>query len=313
MKYLLTFLIIISTNSLASELMKTKLPTENLSFDLVDKHTPVTLVKDEFETTKEFNKRKERLSKSKPIKVYIEKSMTYNADKEEYSFSCYTGYNQDYTSIELKDDTSFIPRSGTNGFGAEWQWNEKVGKVYELRYKCPEINSVKVPLVDAKEIRDDFIAVIELELGAQNWSSKTNYESAEFGKNFVDKYSTNFKNANLIAIYFGQESNSSLYKKVEFPENSLNKIKLKPIITVAPDYPRRALRRGIEGYVELSYTVNEFGGVENIKVIASEPKGIFEDAAIKAMKKFKYKPLVLDGIPIKQEGNTNRMTFDIDN
>jgi protein TonB len=63
-----------------------------------------------------------------------------------------------------------------------------------------------------------------------------------------------------------------------------------PIVKIAPIYPRRALSRGIEGYVLLEFTVSKVGTVKDIKVIESEPSSIFNNAAIKAAQKFKYKP-----------------------
>jgi len=199
---------------LASDSIVSTLPKENLSFDIVNNHTHEELVKDQFETSEEFNKRKQKISAAKPISIYINEVLYYDADKEEYSFRCYEGYNEGYATKLLRDETNLIPRSGQNAFGAEWNWNEKVGRIYELRYKCPENHSIQVPLVDAKEFSDAFIAVIELELTAQNWSSKTNYESAEFGKRIVNNYSTNFKNSNITAIHFGHKSSSLLYKKI---------------------------------------------------------------------------------------------------
>ena len=312
MKYLLNFLIIFSTNLLASDAIVSTLPTENLSFDIVNNHTQEELVKDQFETSEEFNKRKQKLSVPNPISIYINEVLYYDADKEEYSFRCYEGYNEDYATKLLKDETNLIPRSGNNGFGAEWDWSEKVGRIYELRYKCPENRSIQVPLVDAKEFRDDFIAVIELELTAQNWSSKTNYESAEFGKRIVNNYSTNFKNSNITAIHFGHKSSSLLYKKITDTVSD-QPPKIKPAVKITPQYPRRAMRGGIEGYVELSFAVTKTGSVEDIKVLASEPKGFFERAAIRALEKYKYKPLVVNGEPTKQIELRERIDFNLDN
>ena len=56
----------------------------------------------------------------------------------------------------------------------------------------------------------------------------------------------------------------------------------------APEFPRAAERRGIEGFVVLEYTVLADGKVENPVVVEASPAGIFDSAAIKAVSKWKY-------------------------
>ena len=75
-----------------------------------------------------------------------------------------------------------------------------------------------------------------------------------------------------------------------------------PIVKVAPVYPRRALQRGIEGFVIVEFTVNTIGAVKDPFVIEAQPQGIFEQAAIDAAKKFKYKPRVVNGVATEVSG-----------
>ena len=84
-----------------------------------------------------------------------------------------------------------------------------------------------------------------------------------------------------------------------------------PIVKVAPVYPRRALTRGIEGYVLLEFTVNSAGAVENPVVVEADPPGIFDRSAVQAALKFKYKPKVVNGEPIAVAGVRNRITFEL--
>ena len=84
-----------------------------------------------------------------------------------------------------------------------------------------------------------------------------------------------------------------------------------PIVRVAAVYPRRAQQRGIEGYVDLEITVTKLGSVSNPKVINASPKGIFEQAAIEAALKFKYKPRVVNGEPMDVSGVEVRVSFEI--
>ncbi len=81
-----------------------------------------------------------------------------------------------------------------------------------------------------------------------------------------------------------------------------------PIVKVQPVYPRRALVRREEGWVLLRFTVLSTGAVGNIEVVESSSE-IFEDAAIQAAEKFKYRPRVIDGQPIEVRGVLHRITF----
>ncbi|NIW24152.1 MAG: TonB family protein [Gammaproteobacteria bacterium] len=81
-----------------------------------------------------------------------------------------------------------------------------------------------------------------------------------------------------------------------------------PIVKVAPVYPRRALVRREEGWVLLRFTVLNTGAVANIEVVESSNE-IFEEAAVRAAAKFKYRPRIIDGQPIEVRGVLHRITF----
>lgn len=84
-----------------------------------------------------------------------------------------------------------------------------------------------------------------------------------------------------------------------------------PIVRVAPVYPARALSRGIEGYVDMSFTVTTTGSVKDPIVVYST-SSLFERAAIRAVLKFKYKPRVVDGVPVEVPGVKTRISFQIE-
>ena len=84
-----------------------------------------------------------------------------------------------------------------------------------------------------------------------------------------------------------------------------------PIVKVAPVYPRRAQTRGIEGFVLLEFVVTAAGSVRDPVVIESSPPGIFDNAAIQAALKFKYKPKVVNGQAIDVAGVRNRIVFEL--
>lgn len=75
-----------------------------------------------------------------------------------------------------------------------------------------------------------------------------------------------------------------------------------PIIRMQPDYPVEAARNGIEGWVQLQFTIGTHGQVKDVRVLDAQPKRIFDQAARKALLKWKYKPTMFKGKPIEQAG-----------
>jgi protein TonB len=84
-----------------------------------------------------------------------------------------------------------------------------------------------------------------------------------------------------------------------------------PIVRGAPVYPARALSRGLEGHVDLSFTVTAAGTVRD-PIIMFSTSSLFERAATRAVLKFKYKPRVVDGIPVDVPNVKTRITFRIE-
>jgi len=67
------------------------------------------------------------------------------------------------------------------------------------------------------------------------------------------------------------------------------------IVSFVPTYPIIEFNKITKGFVELSFIINEGGLPIDIKVINAEPNRIFNNSAIKAMRKFKFKPAIHKG------------------
>ncbi len=72
---------------------------------------------------------------------------------------------------------------------------------------------------------------------------------------------------------------------------------LTPLVRIPPEYPMSALGRRLEGYVILRFTVTETGSVADPEVLRSEPPGVFDRAASRAVLRWKYQPQIVDGKP----------------
>lgn len=85
-----------------------------------------------------------------------------------------------------------------------------------------------------------------------------------------------------------------------------------PLVRINPEYPRRAQSRGIEGWVQFEFTITPAGTVKDVKVIDAEPKGLFEDAATKAILRWKYNPKVEEGRAVERRGIRVVLRFDLE-
>ncbi len=68
-----------------------------------------------------------------------------------------------------------------------------------------------------------------------------------------------------------------------------------PTLTIAPNYPPIAERDGIEGWVQVEFTVGVDGGVHDVHVVQSQPHGVFDAAAVNAIAKWQFKPAYSGG------------------
>jgi protein TonB len=75
-----------------------------------------------------------------------------------------------------------------------------------------------------------------------------------------------------------------------------------PLVRVSPQYPPRALQRGVEGWVHLRFTITEAGTVKDVAVVKAEPPHYFEEAAMNAVRKYKYRPKVVEGHAVERSG-----------
>ena len=85
-----------------------------------------------------------------------------------------------------------------------------------------------------------------------------------------------------------------------------------PLVRINPEYPRRAQSRGVEGWVQFEFTITPAGTVKDLKVIDSEPKGLFEDAATRAITRWKYNPKVEEGRAVERRGIRVVLRFDLE-
>ena len=82
-----------------------------------------------------------------------------------------------------------------------------------------------------------------------------------------------------------------------------------PIVRVNPQYPIRAAEQGIQGWVEVEFTISASGTVKDPVVIAAHPGRIFDRAALQAISRWRYNPKIEDGQPVERPGVQVRLRF----
>jgi len=85
-----------------------------------------------------------------------------------------------------------------------------------------------------------------------------------------------------------------------------------PLVRIAPDYPQRALQRGLEGWVRVQFTITVTGTVKDAMVVEAEPKSIFDDAALKSIARWRYNPKVEDGVAVERVGVQTIIRFQLE-
>ncbi len=75
-----------------------------------------------------------------------------------------------------------------------------------------------------------------------------------------------------------------------------------PIVRIAPQYPREALLKGLEGWVQVEFIINADGTVRDPVVLAAEPPRMFNREALRAILRWKFKPRFIDGKPVDRRG-----------
>ena len=82
-----------------------------------------------------------------------------------------------------------------------------------------------------------------------------------------------------------------------------------PIFRINPSYPRQAALKQIEGFVILQFDITESGETDNISILQASPPQIFNSSSIQALKRWKYKPKMEEGKPVRQNDIKVQLDF----
>ena len=93
------------------------------------------------------------------------------------------------------------------------------------------------------------------------------------------------------------------------PTDTETYVPITPIVRANPNYPTRALQYGNEGWVMLSFIVSETGEVEEPMIEDSSGVEAFEQAALGAIRNWRYTPATVNGKPVAQSMVKTKIVF----
>jgi protein TonB len=84
-----------------------------------------------------------------------------------------------------------------------------------------------------------------------------------------------------------------------------------PLVRIEPQYPQQARQRGLEGWVQVQFTISTAGSVKDAVVVKSS-NSLFERNALQAVSKWKYQPQLKGGKPAEAPGQMVVLRFRMD-
>ena len=125
--------------------------------------------------------------------------------------------------------------------------------------------------------------------------------------NKTPSYKSNMSIGEGIAVGSGQHT----IAKPTFGSGNDNSA-ARAIVQIPPQYPIDAAQKGIEGWVKLSFSIDTDGTVTDIQVVDAHPKRIFNRAAKKALKGWRYQAKFVDAVPVMQHNMMIQLDFEME-
>lgn len=83
-----------------------------------------------------------------------------------------------------------------------------------------------------------------------------------------------------------------------------------PLVRIPPQYPVRALERGLEGYCDMQFNVSPDGTPIDIEATYCT-NSTFARASIRSVERWRYSQRIIDGVPQTRVGVVTRIEFEL--
>jgi TonB family protein len=168
------------------------------------------------------------------------------------------------------------------------------------------------PKIALKNDSDSAVSLYVLEFRKAGFASfyltRTDVELAPKEIDSIENIETNSQNIFLSPGRMQSAQTDSTWtvriNTVRFKDGNIVRLHVNPIVglqpavlikRVEPEYPALAKRARVQGQVLMLLTVDAQGNVTETKIISGSP--LLKDAAITAVKQFKYRPALVNGEP----------------
>ncbi len=163
----------------------------------------------------------------------------------------------------------------------------------ELSIERPEQNQVNIPVTLKEPPKEEKEAPKELEKSDLDALRPASFQIGDDVKSFGVAFGSG---GGGLAIAGGGSLDSGLLSQVT-EDTSVTK-KAQIIQKSNPEYPSEAKSRGIKGDVYLKILVEKDGKIGGLKIEASNPPGIFDEAVLRAVRSWSFGPALEKGKPI---------------
>jgi len=82
-----------------------------------------------------------------------------------------------------------------------------------------------------------------------------------------------------------------------------------PRVMFTPEYPTKAIRKGIEGKVIVQFDIDVQGQITAPRIVHAQPKKVFDKAVLKALARSSYTPMTIDGEAIITKNVSQTFNF----
>jgi len=100
-----------------------------------------------------------------------------------------------------------------------------------------------------------------------------------------------------------------------FPDQAFNPLAVDgeriPLVRVQPEYPEKCAVRGLSGSVVVEFDIDSYGEVINPRILDDSDGPCFRRSALRAIKRFRYKPAIINGQPQGAQNVQFRMVYEL--
>jgi protein TonB len=165
-----------------------------------------------------------------------------------------------------------------------------------LRQKYPDSNEVRT---ETQQLASTFLERTRTALAAGD---------VETARAFLSRVDTLVPN--MPATKSLQAQLATAQQQRDFAASVVQAKTLQRVREVPPVYPREAARLGLQGWVDVEFTIAPDGTTQDLVVRNAEPLSTFDQSAIDAVKRWKFAPVLRDGAAVSQRAAV-RIRFEI--